>query len=370
MGDAREREDRPQYYSDDHLWIVLAVVEYLKETGDLAFLSEIIPFYDKDPSGAPVESGTVREHLERAVAFTRGDVGKARPAAPRLRRLERHGQPGLGRGVRVHREPVRRRPAGTDRAPSLPRRQGRGKQYEAWYEEMQASFNAHAWDGDWYVRYFDADGTPLGSHGPSTGQIYINAQSWPVISGFAAGEALPGAGLPSLPPQHAPRDQDISAPGFNGFDPAKGGVTTYPPGAKENCGIFLHTNPWVMIAETMVGNGDRAWEYYRQINPAAEERPDRASSSASHGCTRRTSSATSTPSSALPATPGSPARPRGSTRPPRSTSWASDPTTRVCAWIHASPPPGKGSRSPGSSAGHATRSPSATPRASAAASCH
>jgi cellobiose phosphorylase len=60
----------------------------------------------------------------------------------------------------------------------------------------------------------------------------------------------------------------LSAPGFNGYDRNLGGVSTYPPGAKENGGIFLHTNPWVMIAETVVGNGDRAYQYYNQINPA------------------------------------------------------------------------------------------------------
>jgi len=61
----------------------------------------------------------------------------------------------------------------------------------------------------------------------------------------------------------------LSWPGYKGFDPHVGGVSTYPPGAKENGGIFLHANPWVMIAETLVGNGDRAFQYYNQINPAA-----------------------------------------------------------------------------------------------------
>jgi cellobiose phosphorylase len=62
----------------------------------------------------------------------------------------------------------------------------------------------------------------------------------------------------------------LSTPGYNGYDPDKGGVSTYPPGAKENGGIFLHANPWVMIAETMLGRGDRAMEYYLQVNPAAK----------------------------------------------------------------------------------------------------
>jgi cellobiose phosphorylase len=62
----------------------------------------------------------------------------------------------------------------------------------------------------------------------------------------------------------------LSTPGFDGYDRRYGGVTTYPPGAKENGGIFLHPNPWAMIAETLLGNGDRAYEYYSQINPAAK----------------------------------------------------------------------------------------------------
>jgi len=62
----------------------------------------------------------------------------------------------------------------------------------------------------------------------------------------------------------------LSTPGYDGYDPAKGGITTYPPGAKENGGIFLHANAWAIIAETLVGHGDRAFEYYHQINPATK----------------------------------------------------------------------------------------------------
>jgi len=269
MGDAREREDRPHYYSDDHLWIVLAVAEYLKETGDFAFLSEKLPFYDKDKSGAALESATVREHLERAVAFTRTDTG--RHGLPLLGFADWNDTVNLASGAEslftanLYGAALREL-AGlllflgdTASAASC----------QAWYDEMKTVFNAHAWDGDWYVRYFDADGTPLGSRVNEHGRIYINAQSWPVISGFAPAERAEKA-LASLRTQLNTRfGIKISAPGFNGFDPAKGGVTTYPPGAKENCGIFLHTNPWVIIAETIVGNGDRAWEYYSQINPAA-----------------------------------------------------------------------------------------------------
>jgi cellobiose phosphorylase len=146
------------------------------------------------------------------------------------------------------------------------------QQYTAYYDEMKQRVNEHAWDGEWYVRYFDADGTPLGSHTNEYGQIFTNGQSWAIISGFA----LPDRARRALDSVYERLNTKygikLSTPGFNGYDPHKGGVTTYPPGAKENGGIFLHSNPWVMIAETMMGNGDRAFEYYNQINPAAQNK--------------------------------------------------------------------------------------------------
>jgi len=120
------------------------------------------------------------------------------------------------------------------------------------------------------VRYFDHDGSPIGSKRNAQGQIWTNGQSWPVISGFAPRDRAERALESVHRLLNTPNGIKLSAPGYDGFDPAKGGVTTYPPGAKENGGIFLHANPWVMIAETLVGNGDRAFEYYNQINPAAK----------------------------------------------------------------------------------------------------
>jgi cellobiose phosphorylase len=138
------------------------------------------------------------------------------------------------------------------------------------YAAMKATFGEVAWDGEWFIRYFDADGSPLGSNKNADGKIYTNGQSWPVISGFA--DAARGrTALDSVRRLlNTKNGIKLSYPGFNGFDPAKGGVTTYPPGAKENGGIFLHANPWVMIAECLLGNGDHAYEYYHQINPAAK----------------------------------------------------------------------------------------------------
>lgn len=267
-GDSLEREDRPHYYSDDHLWIVLAVAAYLKETGDLAFLDEVIPFYDKDKQGQPLESGSVFEHLRRALAFTRGDTG--RHGLPLLGFADWNDTINLPTGAESQLS-ASLYGAGLLEMIELCEKLGRNdlaEQYRADYQEMMDRVNAAAWDGEWYVSYFEPDGTPLGSRQNEAGQIYAYGQAWPVIAGFAPPERARAA----LDAVHRRLNTDcgikVSTPGFNGFDPKKGGITTYPPGAKENCGIFLHVNPWVIIAETMTGSGDRAYQYYRQINPA------------------------------------------------------------------------------------------------------
>lgn len=269
-GDSREVEDGPRYYSDDHLWIILAVTAYLKETGDLAFLDERFPFYDRDRDGRPLETGTVLDHLRRAIEFTRNDVGDH--GLPRLGFADWNDTVNLRAGAEslftanlygwALREMIDLARARADHRAV--------ETYTTCYRDMRDRVNELAWDGGWYVSYFDADGTPLGSQASQYGQIYANGQSWPVISGFApAGRALAAldAVYERLNTRHGIK---LSAPGFNGYDRTRGGITTYPPGAKENGGIFLHANPWVIIAETMVGRGDRAFEYYRQIDPVAK----------------------------------------------------------------------------------------------------
>ena len=269
-GDSREQEDRPKFYGDDHLWIVFAVTAYLKETGDLRFLERVLPYYEKDKQGAPREQGTVLQHLQRALEFTKTNVG-------------RHGLPLLGYAdwndtvnLKTGAESLFvANQYGKALLDLIELFEFRGEhveadRYRADYEHMRGLVNEYAWDGEWYVRYFDHDGTPVGSRKNAQGQIWTNGQSWPVISGFAPRERAERA-LDSVNRLlNTPNGIKLSGPGYDGFDPAKGGVTTYPPGAKENGGIFLHANPWVMIAETLVGNGDRAFEYYNQINPAAK----------------------------------------------------------------------------------------------------
>lgn len=143
-------------------------------------------------------------------------------------------------------------------------------QYKKDHAHMKEIVNTHCWDGDWYLRYFEDNGNPIGSKQNSEGQIYTNAQSWTILSGFATEERA----LKSLDSVEEKLNTKfgikLSYPGYNGYDESIGGVSTYPPGAKENGGIFLHSNPRVMIAETLMGNGDRAFQYYNQINPASK----------------------------------------------------------------------------------------------------
>ena len=267
-GDSLEREDRPHYYSDDHLWSVLCVTAYIKETGDTAFLDEVIPYYEKDRDGKPFQSSSVLDHVKQALTFTRNDTGKH--GLPLLGFADWNDTVNLPTGAESLFTANLYGTALREFIALLEHLGQPADEYRTAYDEMKTRIEEHGWDGKWYVRYFDNEGTPLGSSKNTYGRIYLNGQSWAVTSGFASSERATQAMQSVYEKLNTKYGIKLSAPGFNGFDPKYGGVTTYPPGAKENGGIFLHPNPWAMIAETMLGNGDRAYEYYSQINPAGK----------------------------------------------------------------------------------------------------
>jgi len=269
-GDSRERADRPHWYGDDHLWPVFSVAAYLRETGDAGWLATELPFYDKGPDHRPLETASVYEHLKRALAFTRTHLGAH--GLPLLGFADWNDTVNLPAGAEslfIANQYGRALVDMKDLARAVGDEAALAGLEEAW-DQMRQAFEAHGWDGEWYRRYYDADGRPIGTRTAAQGRIWINSNTWAVLSGFAA----PDRALQALESVHRHLNTrfglKLSAPGYNGFDPAIGGVTTYPPGAKENGGIFLHTNPWAIIAETLVGHGDRAFEYYTQINPAAK----------------------------------------------------------------------------------------------------
>jgi len=266
IGDSAEMEDRPHYYSDDHLWSILGITAYLKETGDFAYLDEVVPFYEKDKQGNPLESASVLEHMQRGLNFTRNDIGAH--GLPLLGFADWNDTINLAKGAESL---FSTHLYGRALIEFIALLEYVGKDASEWrkaYEEMKRRVEEHAWDGEWYLMYFDYDGTPVGSHKNQYGQIHLNGQSWSVLSGFASPERARQAMDSVYRRLNTKYGIKLSTPGYNGYDRRYGGVTTYPPGAKENGGIFLHPNPWAMIAETMLGNGDRAYEYYSQINPA------------------------------------------------------------------------------------------------------
>jgi cellobiose phosphorylase len=267
-GDSREEGDK-QWYGDDHIWIILAVTAHLRETGDYSYLDDVIPFYDKTLPLEQREKGTVLDHLTRALAYTKAHVGQ-------------HGLPLLGFAdwndtVNLPGEAESLMIAslyGTALLEMIDLHDHLGNKeqadaYRADHAAMKKVVNEHGWDGEWFRRYYTQEGEPIGSKENTYGQIYTNGRTWPVIAGLADDDRASTA-LDSVDNKlNTKFGIKLSTPGYDGFDPELGGVSTYPPGAKENGGIFLHSNPWVMIANTKIGNGDRAFKYFNQINPAA-----------------------------------------------------------------------------------------------------
>jgi len=255
------------FYSDDHLWNVLAVVEYVKETGDTAFLDKLISYYDEGTDGKKL--GTVLEHLHRAMAFTAGNLG--RHGLPKLGWADWNDAFNLegaesifsaclyGKGLLEMQELM-------DVLGDVKSALG----YAEDYDRIRKNVNKSAWDGDWYVSYLDKDGKPVGSKQNQEGQIYLYTQAWAVISGFASPERAARAMKSVQEKLDTKHGIKIMTPAYK--QPQAGiSASSYTPGLKENAGIFLHPNPWAAIAETMLGHGARAVEIIDRINPLTKD---------------------------------------------------------------------------------------------------
>ncbi len=263
-GDAAEMADRPSWYGDDHLWAVAAACALVRETGDAGFLDRTAPWRDR-PDAFSGEA-SVRDHLERALAFTLEHAGSH--GLPLLGYADWNDTINLAAGaesclcaclfgwVALQLADLYRSTGDSEGAARL----------EAMHADMKARFESAAWDGSWYAAYFTADGTAMGS-ASTDGRIFTYAQSWPVIAGFATEERAATAMEAHDRLLLTPRGVKLMWPCYRGYDPDVGGVSTYPPGAKENGGIFLHTNPWAVMAACLRGEPDRAWELFRRINP-------------------------------------------------------------------------------------------------------
>jgi cellobiose phosphorylase len=259
----------PQWFSDDHLWLIIATCNYLKETGDFAFLDEALPFQD-----GPAVS--VWEHMLSAIRFTREHRGP--------HGLPRHGfsdwddtlnlDHGSGRAESVWTGQQFCRAAldFAELAAFLGRAE-RGEALRRESEEMAEAVEASGWDGEYYLRAYDDEGAPFGARVDAHQKIALNTQTWAVIGDLDRTRARQAMAQAHgwLNSEYGLR---LMAPAYDGYEERVRGTSTYPPGAKENGGIFCHANSWAIVAAAKLGWADRAYQYYRQILPLARTDSD------------------------------------------------------------------------------------------------
>ena len=272
-------------FHDDPLWLVLSAAAYLKETGDGSILDEPVPYDNQPGSEQPLY-----EHLQRSVQYT-------------LDRLGAHGLPLIGRADwndclnlnTFSREPGESFQTTTTKdgqtaesvfiaglfvlaakeMAAIACEQGleaEARGYEREAARMEATVRRHGWDGDWFLRAYDDAGRKIGSRECEEGQIFIEPQGICVMAGIGLEDGLAEKALASVGERLATEHGIVLLqPAYSQYYLHLGEISSYPPGYKENAGIFCHTNPWIMIAETLLGHGDQAHDYYLRIQPSARE---------------------------------------------------------------------------------------------------
>ncbi|GIP29827.1 glycosyl transferase [Paenibacillus sp. J23TS9] len=269
-------------FNDDPLWLIVGTAAYIKETGDFAILDEQVPF-DCNPGN----TATLFEHLKRSFYHVIENLGP-------------HGLPLIGRAdwndclnlncfsdvpdesfqTTQHIEGRTAESvfiaglfvfAGPEFV-ELCKRRGLSEEAAAadvHIETMRKTTLDHGFDGEWFLRAYDHYGQKIGSKECDEGQIFIEPQGFCVMAGIGVQEGLAEKALNSVAERlETPYGIVLQNPPYSKYYINLGEISSYPPGYKENAGIFCHNNPWVMMAETVIGRGDRAFELYRKIAPA------------------------------------------------------------------------------------------------------
>ena len=281
----RGNNDVGSGFNDDPHWLIIGVAAYLKETGDWSILDEQVTYDNQPGSETPLY-----DHLQRSFQYT-------------LDRLGPHGQPLIGRAdwndclnlncfsdtpgqsfqtttnkdgkiaesvfiaaLFVH--------SGHELS-DIARNRGNEVEANSILREvaiMEATIADHGWDGEWFIRAYDDFGRKVGSKENKEGKIYIETQGYCPLAGIGLKDGTAQKALDSVRKYLATKHGIVlQQPAYSQYYIELGEISSYPPGYKENAGIFCHNNPWVMIAETRVGNGDAAHDYYLRINPSARE---------------------------------------------------------------------------------------------------
>lgn len=272
------------------MWLIFGTVAYVKETGDFSILDEPVAFDNQPGSEVPL-----LEHLRVSFNHVIDNLGP-------------HGLPLIGRAD--WNDCLNLNCFSTDPNESFQTTENRaegskaeslmiagqfviyGRDYAAlcrrlghdteadramrYVDAMVEAVKAHGWDGEWYLRAYDYFGRKVGSSENKEGKIFVESQGWCTMAGIGLEEGMVAKSLDSVK-KYLDCDHGIvlNNPAFTEYVVDYGEISTYPAGYKENAGIFAHNNPWVIIGETVLGRGDRAWEYYRKICPAyVEEHSD------------------------------------------------------------------------------------------------
>jgi cellobiose phosphorylase len=271
-GLASEFPEWPQWFCDDHLWLVIAVCAYLRETGDFPYLDQLLPYWDGKEG-----KESVWNHMLRAVDFT----------------LQHRGPHGLPRAGFSDWDDTMNLDHGSGKAESVwcgeqfcramldladlcfyLHREEDAAHFTQLHQEMSAIISREAWDGKWYARAYDDLGNPVGVASETHNKISLIPQAWAVIGEVDTAQRQAQAMDSAHVWLNSPYGITLMTPPYDGYDLRVRGTSTYPPAAKENGGIFCHANAWAIIAAAKSGQADRAYQYYRQILPLARTDAD------------------------------------------------------------------------------------------------
>ncbi|MDF1566801.1 MAG: glycosyl transferase [Spirochaetaceae bacterium] len=272
-------------FRDDPLWLIAAVSAYIRETGEWSFLDTIVPF-----DGGAEREATIFTHLQRSfrqVLDHRGPHG-----LPLIGRADWNDCLNLNTFSSDPNDSFQTAGDGEGRVAEsvfiagmfvfygreyaeICRRSGRTKDADealAKISVMEQAVTEHGWDGEWYLRAYDANGHKVGSAECDDGKILIEPQGFCAMAEIGARENMPVRAMDSAA-KYLGTDHGLMIlwPAYKDYHLELGEISSYPPGYKENGGIFCHNNPWVMIGEAVAGRAERAWDYYKRIAPAWRE---------------------------------------------------------------------------------------------------
>ncbi|SFS52726.1 GH36-type glycosyl hydrolase domain-containing protein [Lutibacter maritimus] len=269
-------------FNDDPLWLILSTTEYIKETGDFSLLDELVPF-DNDTSRAKPHF----DHLKASFYHVVNNLGPHQ--LPLIGRADWNDCLNLNCFSKDPNESFQTTGNKKDGQAESLMIAGLfvvyGKEYidlckqigknseaveaQNHVNNMIEAVKKFGWDGDWFLRAYDYFGKKVGSNENEEGKIFIESQGWCGMAEIGIEEGFVEKSLNAVD-KHLNCDYGIvlNSPAFSKYYIEYGEISTYPAGYKENGGIFCHNNPWIMIAETKIGRGDKAFEYYSKIAPS------------------------------------------------------------------------------------------------------